>query len=65
MSPNLASNKVKENRAMYEQVLYNMFHLVGLDRNNVTAPLGEFSVHSEDLSVYPNVCLKNCNSARR
>ena len=65
MSPNLASNKVKENVAMYEQVLYNMFHLVGLDRHNTTVPLGDFSVQDTDLSVYPSTCLNTCFSAQR
>ncbi|ESP02910.1 hypothetical protein LOTGIDRAFT_110692, partial [Lottia gigantea] len=66
MSPNLSSNHFKENKRLYEHVIYNMLGLVGIGRS-VTShyhrsadDVQEMLVSRKDISVFPEFCIKHC-----
>nr|XP_045604869.1 probable tubulin polyglutamylase ttll-15 [Procambarus clarkii] len=67
MSPNLSSAHFKENRLLYEQVLYNLFSLVGVGRYLHSSSLAsqspdeyEMQVAAKDVVVFPDHCATNC-----
>lgn len=67
MSPNLSSGHFAANRLLYEQVVYNLLHLVGtvgrVDHvSKATINEQEMLVGPRDLSVEPIQCLKLCES---
>lgn len=65
MSPNLSSKHFSANRLLYEQVLYNVFHLVGA-ASSVDHPSKlqvkeqEMLTGPRDLSVEPSQCFQLC-----
>ncbi|XP_076044647.1 putative tubulin polyglutamylase ttll-15 isoform X4 [Oratosquilla oratoria] len=67
MSPNLSSAHFKENRLLYEQVIYNLFSLVGVARHvhsrtlsPVTKEEAEMQLAVKDVMVFPDHCAVNC-----
>lgn len=65
MSPNLSSGHFAQNRLLYEQVVYNMFHLIGAANrvehsSKIEVNEQEMQVGPRDLSVEPSQCLKLC-----
>lgn len=68
MSPNLSSSHFKENRLLYEQVVFNLLSLVGVGRFVHSSTLlarskdeAEMQVAPKDLVVFADHCLANCN----
>ncbi|XP_042205513.1 probable tubulin polyglutamylase ttll-15 [Homarus americanus] len=69
MSPNLSSAHFKENRLLYEQVVYNLLCLVGVGRAIHSSSLAsrstdeyEMQVAHKDLVVFPDHCATNCRN---
>lgn len=67
MSPNLSSSHFKENRLLYEQVLFNLLTLVGIGRIVHSSNLlpqskdeAEMQAASKDLVVFADHCLTSC-----
>lgn len=69
MSPNLSSAHFKQNRLLYEQVVYNLLSLVGIGRAVHSPSLSSRSKDEEemqaaikDVVVFADHCAVNCNS---
>lgn len=69
MSPNLSSSHFKENRLLYEQVVFNYLSLVGVGRAIHSGTLEPQSKDEDemvgsmpDIAVFPNHCLTHCNT---
>ncbi|KAK4326664.1 hypothetical protein Pmani_002823 [Petrolisthes manimaculis] len=67
MSPNLSSAHFKQNRLLYEQVVYNLFSLVGVGRLVHSDSLASRSLEEEemqaahkDVMVFPDHCFTSC-----
>ena len=67
MSPNLSSAHFKENRLLYEQVVFNILNLVGVGRSIHSTSLKSTStdeddmlVADKDIQVFPEHCNTNC-----
>ncbi|XP_071530280.1 probable tubulin polyglutamylase ttll-15 [Panulirus ornatus] len=67
MSPNLSSSHFKENRLLYEQVVYNLLSLVGVGRVIHSSSLAsrstdedEMQAATKDLMVFADHCVTNC-----
>ncbi|KAK8735160.1 hypothetical protein OTU49_005532 [Cherax quadricarinatus] len=70
MSPNLSSAHFKENRLLYEQVIYNLLSLVGVGRAVHSSSLAshssdeyEMQVAPKDIMVFPDHCMTNCQDS--
>ncbi|KAK6186581.1 hypothetical protein SNE40_008595 [Patella caerulea] len=69
MSPNLSSSHFKENKLLYEHVVFNLLGLVGLARS-VTSNRYEsavdvinMQVSDKDISVFPEICSGSCSQS--
>jgi len=68
MSPNLSSGHFASNAGLYEQVLYNLFSLVGLgsaidhDISRLAANEKEMLAGPRDLSANITACVEHCDS---
>lgn len=64
MSPNLSSAHFPENRLLYEQVVFNLLSLVGLNYgrcvSSVSAEEEEMRVSRQDIAVFPEHCATYC-----
>ncbi|XP_067942028.1 probable tubulin polyglutamylase ttll-15 [Watersipora subatra] len=65
MSPNLSSGHFTRNRLLYEQVVYNLLHVVGAatrveHHSKLEVNEQEMRVGPRDLSVDPDACVKHC-----
>ncbi|XP_063611162.1 probable tubulin polyglutamylase ttll-15 isoform X1 [Penaeus indicus] len=68
MSPNLSSSHFKENRLLYEQVVFNLLSLVGVGRAVHSASLApssreetEMQAAQKDVMVFPEHCAVSCS----
>ncbi|XP_025205839.1 tubulin polyglutamylase ttll6 isoform X1 [Melanaphis sacchari] len=63
MSPNLSSAHYRPNRLLYEQVLFNLFAIVGLTYFERREDSINMAVSTKNIVAYPETCAKmNCNS---
>lgn len=69
MSPNLSSAHFKQNRLLYEQVVYNILSLVGIGRavhspslSSRSSDEDEMQAAVKDIVVFANHCFVNCKN---
>ncbi|XP_026816866.1 tubulin polyglutamylase TTLL6 [Rhopalosiphum maidis] len=63
MSPNLSSAHYPQNRLLYEQVLFNLFAIVGLTHFERKESSMNMAVSTKNIVAYPGMCAKmNCDS---
>lgn len=67
MSPNLSSNHFAPNRILYEQVVYNLLHLIGLAGSvNHVSQLEDreldMLIGPRAISADPSTCAASCSS---
>lgn len=62
MSPNLSSAHYPQNRLIYEQVLFNLFAIVGLTHFERKQDSLKMAVSTKNIVAYPKLCSKmNCD----
>ncbi|XP_003740971.1 tubulin polyglutamylase TTLL4 [Galendromus occidentalis] len=61
MSPNLSSAHFKQNARLYEQVIYNLLSVLGLqEEKSSSGHPSQMLVSDADLAVYPGQCSVEC-----